>query len=144
VRPLPPVPGPRGSRRATDLFIGAWLVVQVALPLAYYLGLRAPTDERFAWRMFSAVRLDRCDVVATETVRDGASTTARRLPLRETLPVGWIVELGRNQPRVVDRFLQRACDEGGRLGVTLVRRCRAIDGSEAPPEEVARPCRASP
>ncbi len=110
------------------------------MPLGYYLGWRSPADERFAWRMFSAVRLDRCEAAVTETVRDGASTAARPLPLRETLQRGWLVQLTRGQPRVVDRILARACDDEGVLAATLIRRCRATDGTEAPPEELTRPC----
>jgi hypothetical protein len=131
-----------GSRRLTDAFIAAYLVVQVAVPLGYYLGLRPPSDERFTWRMFSAVRLDRCESAVTETVRTGASTTAR--PLRETLQLGWLVQLNRGQPRVVDRVLTRACDDEGALSATLIRRCHATDGTEAPPQEVERACHASP
>jgi hypothetical protein len=128
------------SRRRTDAFIAAYLVAQLALPLGYYLGLRPPADERFAWRMFSAVRLDRCDATLTETVRDGSSRSSRPFPLERALQLGWRVQLGRGQPRVVDAALARACEDEGAVAATLVRRCRAADGAEAPPEEVTRAC----
>lgn len=41
-------------------FILAFLAVQLALPLRYYLAHRDPHDERFAWRMFSPMRMAQC------------------------------------------------------------------------------------
>jgi hypothetical protein len=95
--------------------------VQVALPLAYYAGLRAPSDERFAWRMFSAVRLDRCK--ATVTVEGAAPAAPRALPLDRVLQHGWVNQLERGQPRVVEGALARACVEPGAVSATLERRC---------------------
>ncbi len=111
------------------------------MPLTYYLGLHAPTDERFAWRMFSQVRLDHCDVTAEETIQDGGSTVTRAVPLQETLQAGWISELARKQPRVVARFLDRSCEDTRVVAAKVVWSCRATDGTLAPPDEVARGCR---
>ncbi len=122
----------------TDAFIACYLVAQVALPLGYYLGLRAPADERFAWRMFSAARLDRCE--AAVTVRDTASGPPRPFPLDEPLQRGWVVQLTRGQPRVVEGVLARACEEAGAISATLVRRCEG----EAPASMVTRACRPAP
>jgi len=138
--PRAPTPAPE-RHRWTDAYIVAYLVVQVAVPLTYYLGLHAPTDERFSWRMFSETRLERCDVTAVETVEDGASTVTRAVSLPETLQEAWISELKRKQPRVVARFLERACEDARVVDVKYVRRCRATDGTEAPPDEVVRGCR---
>jgi hypothetical protein len=41
-------------------FIVAFLVVQLALPLHYYVLRYDPHDERYAWRMFSPMRMTRC------------------------------------------------------------------------------------
>jgi hypothetical protein len=131
-------------RRAADLYILAYLVVQVALPLAYYAGLRARTDERFAWRMFSAVRLDPCEVEVSEKVRRDGTPTIRKVPIHQILQEGWVHELRRGQPRVVDRFLRRLCEDDGAMEVTFSRRCRPTDGTAEPPDEVVRTCRASP
>jgi hypothetical protein len=137
-------PAPPQPRRAVDLYILAYLVVQVALPLAYYAGLRARTDERFAWRMFSAVRLDQCEVEVSEKVRIDGTPTIRKMPIHQVVQEGWVHELRRGQPRVVDRFLRRACEDAGAEEVTFSRRCRATDGTAEPPFEVVRPCGASP
>jgi hypothetical protein len=41
-------------------FILAFVAVQLAIPLRYYIQHRDPHDERFAWRMFSPMRMARC------------------------------------------------------------------------------------
>lgn len=41
-------------------FIVGFLLVQVLLPLRYYIHNRDPHDERFAWRMFSPMRMVQC------------------------------------------------------------------------------------
>ena len=136
-------PSPTGPpRRTADLCIVGYLAIQVALPLAYYAGLRAPTDERFAWRMFSAVRLDRCEVEVSEKAR--ASGTPRTLPLQQIVQEAWIHELERGQPRVVDRFLRRACEDARVEEVTFSRRCHAADGTAEPPDEIVRACGVTP
>lgn len=40
--------------------IAAFVVAQLLLPLHYYLARKDPHDERFAWRMFSPMRMTRC------------------------------------------------------------------------------------
>jgi hypothetical protein len=58
-----------------NLFIVGWVGLQVALPLSYYLG-DDRFDERFAWRMFSPVRLSECRVKLVDRT-DGAATIVR-------------------------------------------------------------------
>lgn len=41
-------------------FILAFVALQLAIPLRYYLPHRDPQDERFAWRMFSPMRMAKC------------------------------------------------------------------------------------
>jgi hypothetical protein len=41
-------------------FIVAFVAVQLLLPLHYYVARKDPHDERFAWRMFSPMRMTRC------------------------------------------------------------------------------------
>ncbi len=41
-------------------FIVVFVLAQLVLPLRYYLGHRDPRDERFAWRMFSPMRMAQC------------------------------------------------------------------------------------
>jgi hypothetical protein len=46
-------------------FIVAFLLVQLFLPLRYYVMHRDPHDERFAWRMFSPIRMAQCRPTVT-------------------------------------------------------------------------------
>ncbi len=41
-------------------FIIGFLLVQLLLPLRYYVHSHDPHDERFAWRMFSPMRMTQC------------------------------------------------------------------------------------
>ena len=41
-------------------FIVAFVLAQLLIPLHYYIGHRDPHDERFAWRMFSPIRMAQC------------------------------------------------------------------------------------
>ena len=41
-------------------FIAVFVLAQLLLPLHYYLARRDRHDERFAWRMFSPMRMARC------------------------------------------------------------------------------------
>ncbi|MCX5745386.1 MAG: hypothetical protein NT062_23150 [Proteobacteria bacterium] len=41
-------------------FILAIVASQLAIPLHYYVRHRDPHDERFAWRMFSPMRMSKC------------------------------------------------------------------------------------
>ena len=90
------------------------------------------------------MRLDQCDVEVSEKVRIGGAETLRRVPLHQVVQEGWVHELQRGQPRVVDRFLRRRCEEAGVVEVTLSRLCRATDGTPEPLDPIVRACGASP
>ena len=71
--------------RWAQLAFALFVAFQLAVPLSYYL--RAdPYDERFAWRMFSDLRVHHCETVATE-VRDGQATT---VVLGRVIHYAWI------------------------------------------------------
>ena len=100
-----------GPRRfgARDVLIAAVVLINIALPASYYIGRSdsplARYDERFAWRMFSPVRMARCQV----ELYDGAE----RIQLQRELHVVWINLLKRARPSVVDRVLDKFCGERG-------------------------------
>ncbi len=106
-----------------------WLVValQVAIPASYYLRDSDLDDESFAWRMFSNVRLRRCEVTASIQSADGS---VRTTPLRGHLHSSWIHSIERGRGRVVERFLASRC-EAGVAETQLLRRCRGV-GQETP------------
>ncbi len=122
------VSAPEGVwRRRLPLLGTLWAVWMLVVPLRYYFGDDA-YDERFAWRMFSAVRVQSCQAELKET-RD---THDRVIPLMEVLPAPWAALLERNRTAVVDAVLRWRC---GREGVTRVRvqhTCRDASGQPLP------------
>ena len=116
----------RAPRRA-DAFIGVWLAAQLALPLHYYALREDPRDERFAWRMFSSLVEQPCQV----ELRVGG----RGVDLRRHFADAWIamVSLGRRQ--VARRMARALCDEFPGEPVALRLEC-----PEGPPLEESDPC----
>lgn len=118
---------PRRRNLAIAVFAG-WALLQVATPLSYYLGDDV-YDERFAWRMFSAVRVQHCSVDARETV--GGLT--RPIPVAEILPAPWISLLQRNRPAVIRRFLAFRCaSDAHPTEVVLTHACRSVTDEALP------------
>jgi hypothetical protein len=93
------------------------VVLLLAGPLSYYAGLRAPDDERFAWRMFSAVRVRECRVL----VRHGHDTR----PM-QGLHGSWVHAMERGREAVITRYLASQCTAGG--APILERHCRSARG----------------
>lgn len=115
-----------------------WLLValQVAIPASYYLVRSEPDDERFAWRMFSAIRLKRCEVEAHEHV-DG---TERRVDLSRALHASWVRSLGRGRRAVISRFLATRCVQPSVRYARLERRCTSPSGEALAPESYSYDC----
>lgn len=82
----------------------AWLAAQLAIPLGYYVD-PDPMDERFAWRMFSPVRMVRCSV-RVEEAPDGVRRPVR---LSQELHTVWINLLKRGRPAVVQQLARQRC-----------------------------------
>ncbi len=116
-----------------------WLLVvlQVAIPASYYLrGDR--DDERFAWRMFSAVRVQRCSVRAFES--DGAERL-RRVELDSALHSGWVRALERGRKRAIERFLRQRCQRPSVTSSELRRDCKDAAERELGVEHFVLDCR---
>jgi len=96
-----------------SIAIIVFLAVQLALPLSYYLGKNA-FDERFAWRMFSPVRMARCQVKVFDAT-DGVETEIR---LGRRLHIVWINLLKRARPAVIDGVAAHVCAQSGSAGAT--------------------------
>ncbi|MEE2787063.1 MAG: hypothetical protein VX589_06960 [Myxococcota bacterium] len=117
-------------KHRANLFIALFVVVQLALPLSYYLG-NNPFDERFAWRMFSPVRLASCTVQAFE-VSNGQRRTIR---LSKEIHQVWINLLRRARPdviREVSRFLCEARSDTEKADVRLSIQCIRPDAVTKP------------
>jgi hypothetical protein len=135
-----PLPAPE-ARRLIGLGIAAFLTWQVLLPLGYY---RAENrrDERFAWRIFSALAIApwRCDVRVQEFA-DGASV-GRDVDLSRTLHDAWTMALRQGQDAVAERVLRARCASSASVvTVELSRVCRASDARPAPQMHVRLDCR---
>lgn len=114
----------------------ALVLVQALVPLRYYLGDDA-YDERFSWRMFSAVRMHSCSLAAFET-RAGIE---QRVSLRSTIQEAWITTLERNREAVSEQYLEWRCEESGVTAARLENRCRTPEGRDVPPIVRAIDCR---
>lgn len=131
-------PAERGWLRAAQLGAALWLSFHMLVPLRYYvLPDHDPYDERFAWRMFSAVRVQRCEVTVEETLFG----EARPVRLSTWLPMPWISLVERNRPAVQRALLEFRCDsETNPARVEVRSRCVEASDEPAPPIRRAIDC----
>jgi len=108
------------------------------VPLRYYvLSGHDPYDERFAWRMFSAVRVQRCSVAVEETLLG----QPRHVQLSTTVPMPWIALVERNRPAVQRGLLQFLCDRSTEpTHVEIRSECVEANGERAPAIRRALDC----
>jgi hypothetical protein len=133
--PVPADPSASARRARVRAFIVVAVLAQLLIPLTYYLR-DDPYDERFAWRMFSGVRLQECELGVFET--RGAGEQA--VNPYQVVPAGWVEGLKRNRRRVVERYLTLRCEREGTTLVRVENRCVEVDGTPLPPIEVERDC----
>lgn len=128
--------------RTSPAWLWVLVAIQVAIPASYYLGWRGEDDERFAWRMFSAVRLKRCSVEAYDADPDlrPDTLTSARVSLSRAVHASWSRSLARGRPYVVERFLQTRCERAGVQVATLVRRCQWPSGRRVPEDHYRLDC----
>jgi hypothetical protein len=97
-------------------FIAAFVLVQLLLPLHYYVGRGDPHDERFAWRMFSPMRMTECDVAMTA---DGAPVVQQR-----EFAEAWVETAKRGRRGVITAMAAHLCRK--HEAVTARVTCTAI------------------
>jgi hypothetical protein len=100
-------------------FIFAFVAVQLLLPLHYYLVRRDPHDERFAWRMFSPMRMVRCT--------PSFSIDGKSLPLGSQFHEAWLEIVERGRFSVVEAMAARLCDEHPGAAVDVSLACTYVD-----------------
>ena len=129
------------SNRNVNAFIAGCLLFQLAVPLSYYFRSER-SDERFAWRMYSAQRLRACRISVWED--RGATPSARwtRVRLEATLHPGWISALRFGVASVRKKFLRARCNLGASR-VRIDRQCRTVDGARLRPQRIETDCAAS-
>jgi hypothetical protein len=127
----------RAVTSSSPSYAWLWLLVaaQVAIPASYYVR-RDRDDERFAWRMFSAVRVRSCDV----SVHEQRGGKVHEADLEKLLHASWRAALARGRRRVIERFLQKRCRDGALESVTFVRSCREVDRDKIPEQRVTLSC----
>ena len=128
------------SRVIGLLLLSGWLALQVWTPLSYYLSGDI-YDERFAWRMFSAVRVQQCSLDARETVNG----TEQPIALQSVLPAPWVSLLQRDRPAVVAHFLAWRCASDAHPDtVQLTHACQSVSGDALPAEHHTIDCATHP
>ena len=100
-----------------------WLLVavQVAIPASYYLR-DDRDDERFAWRMFSPMRMVQCE--------PRFAIDDRPLALAGVFHEAWIELARRGRFVVIEAMAARLCAEHRQASVEVAMSCRYLDGSE--------------
>jgi hypothetical protein len=100
-------------------FIAVFFVGQLLLPLHYYVLRRDPHDERFAWRMFSPMRLARC---TPAFLLDG-----KPLELAAEFHEAWIELAERGRFVVVEAMAAHVCDRNPKARLVVSLDCTYVD-----------------
>jgi hypothetical protein len=100
-------------------FILAFVMVQLLVPLAYYTVRRDPHDERFAWRMFSPMRMARC---SPHVAIDG-----KAIALDTVFHEAWIELAERGRFGVVEAMAARLCNQHSGSSVVVSLDCNYLD-----------------
>ncbi|TPV92741.1 MAG: hypothetical protein B7733_24195 [Myxococcales bacterium FL481] len=128
------------SHRWANVFITVFLVVQVALPLRYYLRPKDDRqDERFAWRMFSSLGRRKCTVDMLEfRSADGAGKPVK---LRRDYQGTWVTLLQKMRPLVVEKVLRTRCQADEDIKhIDYKRQCTTTAGASVAPDHVRYDC----
>lgn len=100
-------------------FVAVVVASQLVIPLRYYLASRDPHDERFAWRMFSPMRMAQC---APEVTLDD-----KPFALGTEFHAAWIELAKRGRFRVLEQIGARLCERHPGSAVVVKLRCKYID-----------------
>jgi hypothetical protein len=127
-----------GTRRLVNVFIVAFLMFQIGMPLRYYLGDRG-YDERFSWRMFSTVRMQQCEMQISERAASG-ETAFRDVQVKRDVQAAWVSLLERVRMPVIEKYLERRCERQPTAEVRYTRRCTDTNGSALPVQTLRMDC----
>ena len=101
---------PLSKRTPKRAFIGLFLAIQIAVPLSYYLG-DDKLDERFAWRMFSTVRMARCIDLDSRSQLPAFFVDSRPIPLYRHFHEAWVSLAKRGRKSVIAEMAQHLCEQ---------------------------------
>ena len=99
--------------------IVAFLMLQLVLPLHYYVANRDQHDERFAWRMFSPMRMTKCRAAWT---KDGAA-----IPMMNEFHEAWNELVDRGRFRVIEAMGAELCTRYPRAEIRVTLQCEYLD-----------------
>lgn len=103
-------------------FIAVFVIAQLALPILYYAGRKDPHDERFAWRMFSPMRMTRC--------LPTAAIDGKPFNLGAEFHEAWLEIASRGRFVVIEAMGARLCAEHPKAEVRIGLDCTYIDGTQ--------------
>ncbi|MCB9708915.1 MAG: hypothetical protein H6714_09025 [Myxococcales bacterium] len=83
------------------------MLLQASLPVSYYI-MGDRNDERFAWRMFSMVRMERCRPELHEKLSDGNWRVLRHGAF---LHPAWVGVVARKRKPVMKALLWHLCEK---------------------------------
>lgn len=104
-------------------FIVAFLLLQLLLPLSYYTVRRDPHDERFAWRMFSPMRMTQCRLTFM--------VDKRQEELGTKFHEAWIEVAQRGRAVVIEQMAKKLCDANPGKPVEVTVDCTYLDRPNA-------------
>ena len=104
-------------------FILAFLAIQLLLPLHYYLLRHDPHDERFAWRMFSPMRMANCTT--------HFSVDKQPVSLGSEFHEAWLQVAARGRYAVLEGMAAKLCSEHPGKPVELSVDCTYLDRPNA-------------
>ena len=142
-------PSPEGRTRAgARLMIALFIGLQIIVPLQYYAS-NDPYDERFSWRMFSAVRITRCQPTARErptanaplrTVRLSGGRDRSGRPVYGVIHSAWQTLIRRNRVAVIEAYLSHRCEDALVAEVSIENQCVDVGGRPLPVLRWRRDC----
>jgi hypothetical protein len=98
--------------------IATVIAAQLLIPLHYYVLRRDPHDERFAWRMFSPMRMTTC---TPRFVRDGAPVALDREFQR-----GWVTLAERGRLSVIEAMAAALCARKPGVAIVVTVACEQL------------------
>ena len=117
-------------------FIAAFVVIQLALPLHYYVARRDRHDERFAWRMFSPMRMMTCSDPDDRDLPPRFVVAGERISLYGSFHEAWVEIARRGRYAVIEKMLAQLCAKYPGKEVRFAMTCTHLDGTE---ERIAPP-----
>ena len=94
------------------------LVAQLLIPITYYVARRDPHDERFAWRMFSPMRMTKC------TPR--FSLDEKPVDLTAEFHEAWIEIARRGRFNVIEAMGAKLCEKHPGSQVHVIVDCQYV------------------